>query len=93
MKIKHWQGYGCVNAVRVKDKKHTLHIRVTGNHEYGIEAQDLHVYNWLIRKFDKSIKDEIQWYKLHPTMKTIPSYDYDKHEDVCDYYFDYAKKE
>ena len=40
MKIKHWQGYGCVNAVRVKDKEHTLHIRVTGNHECGIEAQN-----------------------------------------------------
>lgn len=92
MKIKHWQGYGCVNAIHIKDKEHTLHIRVTGNHEYGIEAQDCHVYNWLIRKFDKSIKDEIQWYKLHPTMKTIPSYDYDKQEDVCDYYFDYKKE-
>ena len=40
MKIKHWQGYGCVNATKVKmttkDNIRNLIIRVSGNHECGL---------------------------------------------------------
>ena len=44
MKIKHWQGYGCVNATKVKMKTknglRNLIIRVSGNHEYGLSRND-----------------------------------------------------
>ena len=42
MKIKHWQGYGTVSATRIKDKSCTLHVLVTGNHEWGLRRDDLY---------------------------------------------------
>ena len=60
MKIKHWQGYGCVNAKKISmttnsDGKTVLKVQVTGNHEYGIETNDDYkVNNWLIKRFDKT---------------------------------------
>lgn len=56
MRIKHWQGYGLVNAVKVKDDSCTLHVKVTGDHEQGLEREDAYdLYNWLVKKFDKSV--------------------------------------
>lgn len=58
MKIKHFQGYGIVNAKKVSKKVKegvaTLIIEVWGNHEWGIERNDVYdVFNWLVKRFDK----------------------------------------
>jgi len=89
MRIKHWQGYGIINAFRIKDRSATLHIQVKGNHEYGIECPTHIVYDWLVRRFDKSFDSQSEWEKRYPKIETKSSYDYEKHEDVCDYYFYY----
>lgn len=90
MKIKHWQGYGSVTATKVKDNTCKLHIRVVGNHEWGICRNDLYdLYNWLVKKFDKSIKDSTEWYRLYPTVEISEGYDYVNKVDVCDYCFNY----
>jgi hypothetical protein len=90
MKIKHWQGYGSVTATKVKDNTCKLHIRVVGNHEWGIYRNDLYdLYNWLVKKFDKSIKDSTEWHRLYPTVEISQGYDYVNEIDVCDYYFNY----
>lgn len=53
MKIKHWQGYGTVNAKKLTEyptgvsRKKTI-IQVTGNHEWGIERMGIYAaYDWL----------------------------------------------
>ena len=92
MKIKHFAGYGSVQATRVKDKKHTLHIQVRGNHEWGLRRDDqIDLFRWLVSRFDKSFKDFtwVEWQKLQPRVEIVESFDYDKKEDVCDYIFDY----
>lgn len=87
MRIKHWQGYGTVNAVRVKDKQCTLHIRVSGNHEWGLERDDVYdLYNWLVKRFDKSVPDYLQWYR---TAIVSVNDRYENGEEVCDYMFTY----
>lgn len=88
MKIKHWQGYGTVNAVRVKDRSCTLHIRVSGNHEWGLERNDTYdLYNWLIKRFDKSVPDYLSWRR---TASVVINDRYDGNDvEVCDYMFTY----
>lgn len=59
MKIKHWQGYGTVDAIKIKDRLDgcDLHIKVKGNHEWGLVREDRYdIYNWLVKRFDKSIE-------------------------------------
>lgn len=61
MKIKHWQGYGSVTAVKKEKTKNngmtTISIQVTGDHECGLIRNDKYdVYNWLLKKFDKSVE-------------------------------------
>ena len=82
MKIKHWQGYGCVNATKVKmktkDGLRNLIIRVSGNHEYGLSRNDKYdVSNWLIKRFDKSFTNYLDII----SMNIQESYDDLKHED------------
>lgn len=58
MKIKHWQGYGSVNAKVVQKRMSTLtpirmvKIQVWGNHEYGIDRSDDYydINQWLLKK-------------------------------------------
>lgn len=91
MKIKHWQGYGTVSATRIKDKSCTLHVRVTGNHEWGLRRDDLYdLYNWLVRRFDKSVPDVYEWLRsasvfINEGSTVIDGLDV----DTCDYYFTY----
>ncbi len=61
MKIKHFMGYGSVNAKVVEKglktdvangvlRKH-LKINVWGNHEYGLKREDKYdINNWLVKK-------------------------------------------
>lgn len=59
MRIKHWQGYGCVNAKRTakranRDGTVSMEITVTGMHECGLERNDVYdVHRWLLSKFAK----------------------------------------
>lgn len=59
MKLKHWQGYGTIDAKRVSNKKNkngtkTLVISVTGMHEYGLVRDDAYdVFRWLVKRFAK----------------------------------------
>ena len=58
MRIKHWQGYGCVNAKKLRKDSETLVVEVSGMHEYGLTRNDAYdVFNWLVKRFDKSRKD------------------------------------
>lgn len=90
MKIKHWQGYGCVNATKVKmttkDNIRNLIIRVSGNHECGLVRDDKYdVANWLIKRFDKSFDD----YRDIISMDIKEDWDDLKHEDSCVYNITY----
>lgn len=95
MKIKHWTGYGCVNARKVNDGSCKLHVRVEGMHECGLEraAWDTStLYNWLVKRFDKSVQDELSWSRLHPLIDVRSDFRMDPklgYVEVCDYYFTY----
>lgn len=92
MRIKHFAGYGSVNAKKIADKAHTLHIKVTGNHEWGIvRKDDYDLFNWLVKRFDKNQKDYLEWKKeKRPKIKIIAGYDDVNNEETCDYIFDYG---
>ena len=73
MKIKHFAGYGCVNAKKISTEVvHTINewgelidatklkIKVTGDHEWGFvrEAWDVYgLWHWLVKKFHKDCTD------------------------------------
>ncbi|WP_407414253.1 hypothetical protein [Methanobrevibacter sp.] len=65
MKLKHWQGYGSVNAKLVKiqsnsyDNIETLTIHVWGDHEWGLDRHQYYsdCYDWLVKKVCKKYKD------------------------------------
>ena len=87
-KIKHWQGYGSVQAEKVsrtvKDYIVTLHIKVKGNHECGIHRDDTYdVARWLIPRFDKNF----QKYTQIINMELEDGYE--NGEETCDYYIKY----
>lgn len=92
MKIKHWQGYGCVNAKKISSKSNngemTTIIKVTGNHECGLIRNDKYdAYNWLLKRFDKNITD----YRKIKQLECIsePSDVTGNSEDSCTYVFHY----
>ena len=88
MKIKHFAGYGTVEAKRINDRKCKLHIHVEGNHEWGLHREDEYdLFNWLVKRFDKSQKDYIEWHKLYPIIDVVDGWN--DGVDTCDYYFQY----
>ena len=96
MKIKHWQGYGTVTAQKIPDKNCTLHVRVTGNHEWGLRRDnDYDLFRWLVKRFDKRFTDYDEWYSKNPNVVInegyIPGYIRQDGLDLetCDYYFTY----
>ena len=64
MRIKHFAGYGSVEAKKVSkttftneygEKKTKLVVRVKGNHEMGLVRDDIYdVKRWLFDKFEKN---------------------------------------
>ena len=75
MRIKHFQGYGTVNAEKksktVKDGMTKLVIKVSGNHEYGLYRDDKYdIANWLVKRFDKNFTNyrNIQSISIVPGM-------------------------
>lgn len=94
MKIKHWAGYGCVTARKVKDNDpRTLHVRVEGDHEWGLVRDDPYdMYNWLVKRFDKNVQDYTTWIRSSPIIDVRPGWrkDIDRgYVETCDYYFTY----
>ena len=95
MKIKHFAGYGTVNAEKIKMERAGngctfLHIRVTGNHEQGLRRSDEHdLYNWLVKRFDKSLKDFVDFHKRYPVIQIKSGYNADTKQEFCDYIFAY----
>lgn len=98
MKIKHYAGYGTVNARRIKDcSMFTLHIRVEGNHEQGlVRNDDYTLYNWIVRRFDpieKAAPNYPHWHGVRkPIIEIKPGWRTDPVLgviDTCDYYFTY----
>ena len=58
MKIKHFSGYGTINAKKEFSNEKNLVVHVWGLHEIGLERDDKYdVFNWLVKKFDKKRKD------------------------------------
>lgn len=59
MRLKHWQGYGCVNAKKTEfrmceDGANIIRIRVTGEHEWGLINSDPYtIHHWLGSRFFK----------------------------------------
>jgi hypothetical protein len=92
MKIKHFAGYGTVEAKKMPANGATLHIRVSGNHECGLRRDDEYdLFNWLIRKFDKSIPDYPTWHRMRPIIEIHEGWNVET--DYCDYYFTYSKSQ
>lgn len=94
MRIKHWQGYGCVTATKCKDSTPSmLHIKVQGNHEWGLVRDDEYdLYNWLVRRFDKDVPDYLDWRQSNPIIEIRPGWRKDIDQgyiETCDYYFTY----
>lgn len=90
MKIKHWQGYGTVNAKKisktVENGKTILVVKVSGNHEWGLVREDLYDLKWwLIDRFDKAAKD-ISPYEYN--FSFIDDYGQND-EEYCIYTFEY----
>lgn len=46
MKVKHWAGYGTVNAVCKERKPNRVTIEVTGNHERGLKPRYFDRRDW-----------------------------------------------
>lgn len=92
MKIKHWQGYGTVSAQKIPDKKCTLHIRVTGNHEWGLVRNDSYdLYKWLVKRFDRNVPDFLEWNNRLRDIRYVEGETVVNglDTDTCDYYFVY----
>ncbi len=69
MKIKHWQGYGTVDAKKisrtVENGMVTLIVKVTGDHEWGLVRDDEYdLINWLVKRFDKNFQGHRVLYKF-----------------------------
>ena len=90
MKIKHFAGYGTVEATRIKNASCTLHVRVHGDHEWGLRRDDDYdLFNWLVRRFDRSVTTYADWHRLNPRVFIIESSSVPGKHDYCDYYFTY----
>ena len=90
MKIKHFAGYGTVEAKRIKNASCTLHVRVSGNHEWGLRRDDEYdLFNWLVKRFDRSQTDYLAWHKKDPKICIIEWSSEIGLKDNCDYYFTY----
>jgi hypothetical protein len=102
MKIKHFSGYGCVNAVKTAETKafdnwfsdypvKRVTIKVTGEHERGLHRNDKYdVYNWLVKRFCKDCKS----YRDIIDLQIMSVYEIENNafKDVCTYIIDYQVK-
>lgn len=72
MKIKHFQGYGSVQAKKVSKttigNKTKLVVEVKGNHEWGLVRDDIYdAKRWLFDRFEKNFNGN--YYDIDMTIK------------------------
>ena len=96
MKIKHYAGYGCVQARKLSktvtdDGNTTLVVEVIGDHERGIVRRDDEslVKRWLIDRFDKSAADISPW-RIDYTVMLDYRYEMLHHTERAVYTFVYG---
>ena len=95
MRIKHWAGYGCVNAKKINDGSAKLHVRVEGLHERGVKRDTWDtslLCDWLVKRFDKSVTDTATWCRSHPLIDCREDFRMDPkvgYVEIVDYYFYY----
>ena len=88
MKLKHWMGYGTINAERIKEKDTDLTVKLSGNHECGLERDDDYdMYRWLYKRFKKNAPDYYEWRRNGGIMEMEPGWDYKTNTDYCYYRF------
>lgn len=99
MRIKHFMGYGSVNAKVVEKGLKTdvdngllrkyLKINVWGNHEYGLDRSEYYddVNNWLVKKVAKVNIDDRQIESIE--CNYIPDID---DQEAVQYYIVYKEK-
>ena len=46
MKVKHWAGYGCIEAKKLNDYGSHVKVLVSGNHEQGLEPRYFDNRDW-----------------------------------------------
>lgn len=46
MRVKHWSGYGCVEAINLGKSRYCHTILVKGNHEQGLEPRYFDLQDW-----------------------------------------------
>ncbi len=92
MRIKHWAGYGCIQGERIgkitknPDGDSSIHIRLSGNHECGLERDYTYdIETWLLPRFVKSPGNKC----VITDMKINSGWDSVKKEDTCDYFIKY----
>ena len=97
MKIKHFSGYGIVNATKINNIKtgentRQITIKVTGNHERGLYRNDWYdVYNWLVKRFCKDCKNYNSIY--HVNIRSDYSQISELDAEICLYTIDYIVNE
>lgn len=92
MNIKHWAGYGVVEATKVSKKTAkngmvTLVVMVKGNHERGLERglwDEYLLYEWLVKRFDRKAQ-----YGNHMFQRIHADDDCSKSVETCEYTFVY----
>lgn len=97
MKIKHFSGYGCVNAVKVKASKMNerikqITIKVTGDHERGLLRNDTYdVFYWLVKRFckDCATYSDILRFRTFETYENVNGV----YVETCTYIIDYKVME
>lgn len=92
MRIKHFAGYGCINAKKLKHETKngitTLIINVSGDHERGLRPFIIEdTIQWLAARFDKNIIN-IPWYNIYIDINN----DYGMPYDSTTYTFKYKKE-
>ena len=96
MRIKHWQGYGHIEAKKIekktRDGRTFIAIKLKGNHEYGLHRDDIYdIAHWLLPKFSKEFKDGQKSYYDIEYMQLTDGYEKDEngYVDTCLYEIQY----
>ena len=97
MKVKHFAGYGSVNVLKIdrvdRNGIVSLHLRVFGNHECGIERRDPYdVVRWIGTRCDKNLTDSRQVININTEDYYVRNNNH-LDEEVCDYYITYRMED
>lgn len=93
MRIKHFAGYGSVQAKKISktklpNGKNKLVIEVKGCHEWGLVRKDMSdVKSWLFDRFEKNFEGE--WYNIDLTIKDDYVKEGNIDVEVATYTFEY----